>query len=106
MQVCNATPDVVPAFPFGRGDEDWIYENVRLEGTDPDKLVALCDALLFYVQVARLKTRPVTISEAEGCVKIYWSRYAPAVFRNSRMIDLVAGGELVDHLTVQESSGA
>jgi hypothetical protein len=84
-------------------DEDRIYENVRLIGPDPDKLVALCDALLFYCAVARLRTRPVTIAEAEGCVTIRWTQYAPAVFRNSRLIDLVAGGELIDHLTVQES---
>ena len=75
-------------------------------GPDPDKLLALCDAVLFYIQVARLRTRPVTITEAEGCVTLRWSRYAPAVFRNSRMLELVAGGELIDHLTVQESVAA
>jgi hypothetical protein len=84
-------------------EEDRIYENVRLSGPDMDKLVALCDALLFYCAVARLRTRPVTITEAEGCVKIRWTRYAPAVFRNSPLLALVAGGEFLDHLTVQES---
>ena len=89
---------------FNEGDR--IYENVRLSGPDMDKLVALCDALLFYCAVARLRTHPVTISEAEGCVKIQWTRYAPAVFRNSPLLALVAGGELIDHLTVQESIAA
>jgi hypothetical protein len=74
MQVCNAVPDVVPASRFDTADR--IYENVRLIGPDPDKLVALADALLFYVQVARLRTHLVTITEAEGCVKIRWSQYA------------------------------
>ena len=87
-------------------EDDRIYENVRLIGADQDKLVALCDALLFYCAVSRLRTRPVTISEAEGCARITWSRYAPAVFRNSRMLDLVVGGELIDHLTVQESTSS
>lgn len=83
-----------------------VYHGIRLTGPDPDKLVALCDAVLFYVQVARLRTRPVTISEAEGCVTLRWSRYAPAVFRHSRMLQLIAGGEYIDHLTVQESRAA
>ncbi len=83
-----------------------IYENVRLIGPDMNKLVALCDALLFYCQVARLRTRPVTITEAEGCVTLTWSRYAPAVFRNSRMLELIAGGQQIDYLTVQESKTA
>ncbi|MEX2261741.1 MAG: hypothetical protein WD696_07305 [Bryobacteraceae bacterium] len=91
----------------GNSDEfDRLYENVRLIGVDQDKLVALCDAVLFYVQVARLRTRPVTITEAEGCVEIRWSKYAPAVFRRNRLLALVAGGELIDHLTVQESIAA
>lgn len=101
-QVCPVGSPV-GASRFDKGDEDWIYEKVRLIGADLDKLVALCDALLFYVQVARLRTRPVTITEAEGCVKIRWSKYAPAAFGNSRMLDLVAGGALIDQLTVQES---
>ena len=57
-------------------------------------------------RVARLRTRPVRITEAEGCVRLQWSRYAPAVFRGNRMLNLVAGGELIDHLTVQESVSA
>lgn len=79
---------------------------VRLIGPDSDKLIALTDALLFYCQVARLRTRPVTISEAEGCVGITWSRYAPAAFRNSRMLELIAAGQQIDYLTVQESRAA
>src|SRR5665213_3995682 len=81
-------------------EEDRIYENVRLSGPDVDKLVALCDALLFYCAVARLRTHPVTITEAEGCVKIRWTRYAPAVFAGSRQLELIAGGEFIDSITV------
>jgi hypothetical protein len=84
-------------------EDDRIYQNVRLIGADQDKLVALCDSLLFYCAAARLRTRPVTITEAEGCARITWSRYAPAVFRNSPLLGIVAGGELIDHVTVQES---
>jgi hypothetical protein len=54
----------------------------------------------------RLSTRPVTITEAEGCARITSSGYAPAVFRNSRMLDLMAVGELIDYVTVEESRAA
>jgi hypothetical protein len=87
-------------------EEDRIYENVRLIGPDMDKLVALSDALLFYCAVARLGTRPVTITEAEGCVKIRWTRYAPAVFGGHRLLSLVAKGEYIDHVTVHKSKVA
>jgi cytochrome c-type biogenesis protein CcmE len=73
-----------------------------LDGPE-EKLIPLVDAILFYCRVARLRTRPVRITEAEGCVTLRWSRYAPAVFRNNQRLALVAGGELIDHLTVQES---
>ncbi len=106
-RVSAVRSPVVASLTDGSFDEeDRIYDNVRLIGPDQDKLVALCDALLFYCVVARLRTRPVTITEAEGCARITWSRYAPAVFRNSRMLNLVAGGELIDRLTVQESRAA
>ena len=107
MQVCNAVPDVAPVSQVTDGSfEGRIYENVRLIGPDEDKLVTLCDALLFYCQVARLRTRPVRIEENCGCVTIRWSRYAPVVFRDGRMLELVAGGQQVDYLTVQESRAA
>jgi len=48
-----------------------------------DRLITLADALLFYVQVARLRTRPVTICAAKGGFTLTWRRYAPALFRNS-----------------------
>jgi len=93
--------------PGGSFDkDDNVYENVLLIGVDMDKLVALCDALLFYCQVARLRTRPVTITEAEGCVTLKWSTYAPAAFRKSRMLELIVGARQIDYLTVQESVGA
>jgi len=90
----------------GDGDGPQLYQGVLLDGPDWDKLVALCDALLFYCAVARLRTRPVTISEAEGCVTLRWSSYAPAVFRGNRLLELVSCGELIDYLTVQESGTA
>ncbi len=104
MSAARKVPVGVSRTVDGSFDEqDRIYENVRLSGPDMDKLVALCDSLLFYCAVARLRTRPVTINEAEGCVKIQWNRYAPAVFRNSPLLGLVARGEYIDHVTVQES---
>ena len=106
-QVC-AVGSPVAASPINGSFEESgrFYENVRLVGSDQDKLVALCDALLFYCAVARLRTRPVTITEAEGCARITWSGYAPAVFRNSPLLGLVAKGEYIDHVTVQESISA
>ena len=102
-RVSAVAAEVFPPMDGSFNEEDRIYENVRLSGPDMEKLVALCDALLFYCAVARLRTHPVTITEAEGCVNIGWTRYAPAVFRKSRMLDLSAGGEHIDYLTVQES---
>lgn len=100
-QVCAVGSPVVASQAGGSfNEEDRIYENVRLIGLDVDKLVALCDALLFYCAVARLRTRPVTITEAEGCAQITWSRYAPKAFRD-RVLNLVAVGELVDTLTMK-----
>jgi hypothetical protein len=90
---------------FGAPD-DSTYQGIIFDGPETDKLVALADALLFYCQVARLKTHPVKITEAEGCVTLWWSWYVPAAFRGSRLLALVAGGELIDHLTVQESAVA
>src|SRR5437870_4948552 len=104
-QVCAVGSQVVASQVDGSSD-DPIYEGVRLDGPDRDKLVVLCDALLFYCAVARLRTRPVTITEAEGCARIAWSRYAPAVFRNNPLLGLVARGEYIDHVTVQESVAA
>jgi len=77
------------------------YEGVRLIGVDRDKLVALCDVLLFYCQVARLRTRPVTMTECKGCVTLTWSQYAPAVFRSGRLLHLSADGQMIDSLTIQ-----
>src|SRR5437762_994473 len=103
-RVSAVRSPVVASQTAGSFDEqDRTYENVRLIGSDPDKLVALCDALLFYCAVARLRTRPVMITEAEGCVKIRWTRYAPAVFAGQRPLSLVAGGEYIDLVTVQEN---
>ena len=103
-QVCPIAAGV--SRPMVDRSGECVYEGVRLIGPDSDKLIALTDALLFYCQVARLSRRPVTVSEAEGCVGITWSRYAPAVFRNSRMLELIAGGQQIDYVAVQESQAA
>jgi hypothetical protein len=62
--------------------------------------VALADALLFYCAAARLRTRPVTITAAEGCAEIMWRRCAPKVFRD-RVLNLVTIGEPVDTFTME-----
>ncbi len=85
----------------GNGDER--YEGILWDGADKEKLIHLVDQILFDCKLARYKTRLLAVCESEGCVMLWWSRYAPAVSRNSRMLELVAGGELIDHLSVQES---
>jgi len=35
-----------------------------------------------------------------------WSRYVPAVFRDSRMLELMAAGQQVNLLIIQESRAA
>ncbi len=82
-----------------RESSEHLYEGIRLSGPDEDKLISIADALLFHIQVARLRTRPVTIEESEGCVTVRWSRYAPKAFRD-RLLHLVGNGELIDTLTV------
>jgi len=74
------------------------YEGIRLDGPE-EKLIPPADAILFYCRVARLQTRPVRITEAEGCVTVRWSCYAPHVFRDC-VLKLVAAGELIDTLTL------
>jgi hypothetical protein len=80
-------------------------EGVRLDGPE-DKLIPLVDVILFPCRLARYRTRLLRVRESKGCVTLWWSRYAPAVFRGNRLLDLFAGGELIDHLTVQESIAA
>jgi hypothetical protein len=80
-----------------------VYESVQLLTDDPAKLMPLIDQMLFYIRAARLKTRPVAIREVEGVISIWWSRYAPAVFRERRLLDVIASGECIDNFTIQES---
>ena len=100
MTRVSAVESPVAAFRDmdGGSGEEQTYEGVRLDGPE-EKLIPLVDAILFYCRVARLKTRPVRITEAEGCVAIVWSRYAPRVFRG-RILKLVGNGEFIDTLTL------
>lgn len=93
VRVSPAESPVVAFQKADGGSGERFYEGVRLVGPDQPKLVALCDAVLFYIQVARLRTRPVTITEDCGCLTIAWSRYAPRVFAGQRLLELVAGGQ-------------
>lgn len=61
------------------------------------------DAIHFHCKLARLRTRLLAVREAEGCVTLIWSRYAPAVFSGNRLLELVAGGQFIDLLTVQQN---
>jgi len=58
------------------------------------------------VTQARSDQERLCASKSKGRVTLWWSRYAPAVFRGNRLLELVAGGEIIDHLTVQESIAA
>jgi hypothetical protein len=70
------------------------------------ELVSLCDAVLFYVQVARLRTRPVTIRESEGCVTLTCKQVRACGFPPHRLLELMAAGHQVDLFTIQESIAA
>lgn len=102
-RVSAVTGPGVPAFlDTGARCE---YEGVVIDGPE-EKLIPLVDAIHFHCQVARLRTKLLAVRESEGCVTLRWSRYAPAVFRDGRMLELMAGGEWIDYLTVQESVAA
>lgn len=103
MTRVSAAESPVVAFRDREGSsgEECVYEGVRLDGPK-EKLIPLVDNILFYCRVARLRTRPTGIAEAEGCVKIVWSNYAPRAFRG-RMLNLMTAGTQIDLFTVQES---
>jgi hypothetical protein len=99
MTRVSAVESPVAAFQeTGAGFE---YEGIWLDGPE-EKLIPLADAILFYCRLARLRTRPVRITEDEGCLRIVWSNYAPRAFRG-RILNLIAAGQQVDLFTVQEN---
>jgi hypothetical protein len=55
-RVCASVP--AGTLATGASTETDFYEGIELDGEDRDKLIAICDAVLFYCQVARLRTRP------------------------------------------------
>jgi hypothetical protein len=86
---------VVASLADGSFDDCYIYEGVRLDTDDPDKLIPFVDQLLFFLRVQRYKTRPVTIRECSGIAEIQWSGRKPKAFRN-RLLLVISAGEHVD----------
>ena len=90
----------VAAFQSVRTED--VYEGIRIESDDPDKLITFIDQVLFYLRVARLKARPVTIRESKGVMEIRWRGRVPKAFRPGRSSLLcISEGQWVDSFTVQ-----
>lgn len=71
--------------------DGYVYEGVRLDTDDPDKLIPFVDQLLFFLRVQRYKTRPVTIRESQGIAEIEWSGRKLKAFRNRNLLCISRG---------------
>jgi hypothetical protein len=76
------------------------HADVLLAEVSNNNLVVLRKAFLL------LAATLVSLMQFVPLLPIEFQRYAPAVFRGNRLLALLAGGELIDHLTVQESIAA
>ena len=94
MTRVSAAESPVVAFRDREGSsgEECVYEGVRLDGPK-EKLIPLVDNILFYCRVARLRTRPTGIAEAEGV-------------RQNRLEQLRASGLPWPHAESHDSSHA